>query len=460
MCDDQERKVGVSRRTFVQGLGTAAAVTIVGRTPAALARSIEDRIPQLSLVPFLARPTTSSILINARNGDEPAIGSVQLRLRGEQEWQRTAGTLEGEPRGFFEWTVQGLSPGTRYEYRVMLARDDLQARPAAVGSFITQRDDDAPAPYVAALMTDSHTGSFVDGRPEVQVLDDVVRNVMRDQPEFVLALGDNVAWSTSRNQAQQNDEGAIRAYTMYRRHTGPLSMSCPHFGLIGNWEGETGKFPDRSIETVAAVRRQYAPNPNDETYPEGGSPTEDYYAFTWGPVLYVMLNVQTYTKPSEPLAGPRGDVARVEDWTLGETQYAWLEGTLAASTHPYKFVCCHHAVGGHAGNEQNSLYGRGGARCIDTGEQIRLHALMREHGVQIFFYGHDHVFVDDIADGIHYALPGSCGAPWKFQRRVTGYERYWTDSGHARLIVTPDVATVEYINVAGKRIHEFTVRPT
>jgi len=112
VSDNQEQRVGVSRRTFVQGLGAAAAVTIAGRTPAAVARSIEDRPPQLSLVPFLARPTTSSILINARNGDEPAIGSVQLRRPDEREWQPTAGTLQGAPRGFFEWTVQGLSSGT------------------------------------------------------------------------------------------------------------------------------------------------------------------------------------------------------------------------------------------------------------------------------------------------------------------------------------------------------------
>ena len=36
------------------------------------------------------------------------------------------------------------------------------------------------------------------------------------------------------------------------------------------------------------------------------------------------------------------------------------------------------------------------------------------HGVQIFFYAHDHVFTDMVVDGIHYTLPGSAGAPWKF----------------------------------------------
>ena len=62
---------------------------------------------------------------------------------------------------------------------------------------------------------------------------------------------------------------------------------------------------------------------------------------------------------------------------------------------------------------------------------------MREYGVQIMFYGHDHVFVDDVVDDIHYTLPGSFGAPWKFGRDITGYERFWTDSGHARLTVRP-----------------------
>ncbi len=114
MCDNQERKVGVSRRTFVQGLGAAAAVTIAGRPPAALARSIEDRVPQLSLVPFLARPTTSSILINARNGDEPAIGSVELRRRDEREWQPTAGTLQGaRSRGHLGFFSSGRCRGCR-----------------------------------------------------------------------------------------------------------------------------------------------------------------------------------------------------------------------------------------------------------------------------------------------------------------------------------------------------------
>ena len=84
---------------------------------------------------------------------------------------------------------------------------------------------------------------------------------------------------------------------------------------------------------------------------------------------------------------------------------------------------------------------------------------MKKHRVQIFFYGHDHVFVDDIVDGIHYALPGSCGAPWKFTKEETGYERFWPDSGHAQLDVTPEKASVSFINLEGEVLHTFSVLP-
>lgn len=53
-----------------------------------------------------------------------------------------------------------------------------------------------------------------------------------------------------------------------------------------------------------------------------------------------------------------------------------------------------------------------------------VHDMMLKYGVQILFYGHDHVFTDMVVDGIHYALLGSAGAPWRFGTAETGYEKY------------------------------------
>jgi len=440
----------LSRRSFLTGIAGAAAL--------ALPRRLRGHpVPRLSLPPFLARPTTTSILVNARNGELDATARLQVSPRGTARWRSVGpdrAVIAGE---FMAWTVDALAGGTDYEYRLLLAEPGREPARAWDGRFVTQRVGEAG--FTAALSTDSHTGSFREGSMPLAILDDVVRNVARDRPDFMLALGDNVAWHTSRELPQDDAVGASFAYDMYRRHLAPLSPSCPHFGLIGNWEGESGKFPEESVERVAEVRRRFAPNPNDRTYPQGGSPAEDYYAFDWGPALFIVLNVQSYSEPSGELATALDDVTRMGDWTLGGPQRAWLEGALEGADHPFRFVCIHHAVGGNAGNAFDTLYGRGGPRAASVGEQALLHEMMRDFGVQIFFFGHDHVFLDEVVDGIHYALPGSCGAPWKFGTDVTGYRSYWSDSGHGRLTVRPDRATVEYVDRGGRVIHRFSVDP-
>lgn len=440
----------LSRRSFLTG--------IVGMAALGLPRRVRGRlVPTLSLPPFLARPTATSVLINARNGEVDAIARLEVGRRGSARWAPVGPDRTVRARDFLTWTVDELAAGTDYEYRLLLAEPGEEPARAGSGRFTTQRVGEVG--FTAALSTDAHTGSFREGSLPVGILDDVVRNVARDRPDFMLALGDNVAWYTSRESPQDDTRGASFAYDMYRRHLAPLSPTCPHFGLIGNWEGESGKFPEESIERVATVRRRFTPGPNDLTYPQGGSAREDYYAFGWGPALFVVLNVQTYSEPSGELDTPLDDVTRIRDWTLGRRQRAWFEGVLEGSDHPFKFVCIHHAVGGNAGNPFDTLYGRGGPRAASVGEQALVHEMMRDFGVQIFFFGHDHVFLDEVVDGIHYALPGSCGAPWKFGPDVTGYRSYWTDSGHARLIVRPERATVEYVDRGGGVFHRFSVEP-
>ena len=66
--------------------------------------------------------------------------------------------------------------------------------------------------------------------------------------------------------------------------------------------------------------------------------------------------------------------------------------------------------------------------------------MLRRYGVQIFFYAHDHVFTDMVVDGVHYTLPGSAGALWKFDTSETGYTSYWPDSGYGRVKVTADAS--------------------
>jgi hypothetical protein len=82
---------------------------------------------------------------------------------------------------------------------------------------------------------------------------------------------------------------------------------------------------------------------------------------------------------------------------------------------------------------------------------------MIDHGVQIFFYGHDHVFTDMVVDDIHYSMPGSAGAIWMFDQYETGYEQYWLASGWGQVDVTPDSVHVQFVQMGGEIIYEYTL---
>ena len=98
------------------------------------------------------------------------------------------------------------------------------------------------------------------------------------------------------------------------------------------------------------------------------------------------------------------------------------------------------------------------------GEQAKVHELMRQYGVEVFFYGHDHVFTDMTADNIHYICNGSAGAPWKFTTEETGYESYIPDSGFTLVDVSADKAVIRYMrpdpqNPMGAELYKVELKP-
>jgi 3',5'-cyclic AMP phosphodiesterase CpdA len=233
------------------------------------------------------------------------------------------------------------------------------------------------------------------------------------------------------------------------------------FTLNGNWEGENGWHSPRERSWARQARKAHFPNPGANTYPQGGSRDEDYYGFTWGDVLFLVLNVTGYTTADHAI---HSNVGEKDDWTLGEDQKAWLHDQLAGSNARWKLLFIHHTAGGNAGDELNSRYGRGGGKAAGTGEQALIHGWMRRFGVQALFYGHDHVFTDTIVDGVHYICVGSAGAPWKFTTQETGYEKYWTPSGFTWVDRGKDFLRVSFFETReasplGALLHSFTISP-
>ena len=358
--------------------------------------------------------------------------------------------------GTVELLITSLRPDRKYRYELYAGvGKDQKFSMEFEGRFRTQRSS---GPFSFVMFSDSHLTPF---NPErLEVLRSVAVSALSRKPDLALMLGDNIQTFTSHGGPLGEKSHGVLLYRILRQGISDIAPYVPIYMVNGNWEGENGWHTQERREWAREAREAYMPGPDNTTYPEGGSPNQDYYAFTWGNALFVVLNVTGYTKTDHTLTSTIG---RADDWTLGDEQRAWLEKTLAASRKRWKFIAIHHTVGGDAGDDENSRYGRGGGRAAKVGEQAIIHQWMRQYGVQAFFYGHDHVFTDIEVDGIHYVCVGSAGAPWKFGTSETGYGRYSPESGYTFVEVGADSTKVSFVKpdptgTQGTAVTSFTMK--
>jgi 3',5'-cyclic AMP phosphodiesterase CpdA len=159
-------------------------------------------------------------------------------------------------------------------------------------------------------------------------------------PDFLVNLGDMLDFHQYGFNVPPPDGSITRlAYLNYRSTLGALLGSTAHYPVIGGWDSESGCDTLEEIERSRQQRLLYLPAPGPQTYPQGGSAFEDYYAFNWGDALFVVLNVFTYT-PGCHLLGTYPGLP--DDWTLGAAQLDWLRETLAHDHSRWKFLLIHH----------------------------------------------------------------------------------------------------------------------
>jgi hypothetical protein len=402
--------------------------------------------------PLLFAPTATGfgVSVVVEVGDP---STLRVRTKSKGAW---SDLLEPTVRAadLAEWQISGLDAGTTYTYEV-LGEAGGKEKVLFSGTATTAR---APGDsFTFALLSDTHIGSDLTftNQGDTTLLDETSAQMGMVAPDFMVNLGDMLDYHEYGFNTPPPDSSVARAaYLNYRATYGDPLGSIPHFAVIGGWDSESGCNTTDEIERSRTQRLLYLPGPTPDTYPEGGSPFQDYYAFTWGDALFVMLNVYTYTPTCHLLDTYPG---LPDDWTLGDAQMEWLRTTLENATSKWRFLMIHHPVGGNGGNDVDSAYGRGGGRAAHVGEQEIVHELMQQYGVQSFFYGHDHVFTDMVVDNIHYSLPGSAGAIWLFTTDETGYTDYWADSGWARVDVTPDSVHVQFLDVTGDLLYDYTL---
>jgi hypothetical protein len=410
--------------------------------------------------PYLGCPTRSSILLNLVSGEK----AIKYRIRfceakeiASGEWQQTEDSPM-EPLTVRQIRLEHLKPDTEYRYQLFARlKDQSELQMLMENSFRTQRT--TPSPFSFALFSDAHIYPSQEALDRYRILNKVTSSILVRGPDLSLMLGDNIQTFTSHGGPMIEKRYGRILYAQLRHALGALPSSVPLFNIIGNWEGENGWHPERERGWARQARMTWVPTPDPKTYPEGGSEFGDYYGFSWGDALFLVLNVSGYTSSDHTLQSPIG---RADDWTLGEVQKQWLHMRLSTSTAKWKFLFLHHPVGGKGGNDLNSRYGRGGGRAAHTGEQALIHEWMKAYGVQVLFYGHDHVFTDILVDGIHYVCVGSAGAPWKFTEKETGYKTFWTPSGYTWVDVHDTRVKISFIGTEiagpkGRVLHSFEI---
>ncbi len=445
---------------------------------------------------LLGKPTNNSIAINV----VPAAAIQYYYKYGTSSGDLTQQTSPVDATGGqpSEVTLTGLTANTKYYYQMIYDGDasvtdgDFETRTER--SFWTQR---APgSTFKFTIISDSHANY---SNTQTQ---QAAANIITDQPDFHLDLGDTFMTDGDTNQSLVDAE--------YLAQRGPLFMggigqSSPIFLASGNHENEEGWNLDDTFSIARAsiqARKLYFPTPIDEgpggfysgntdtlaainatTY--GDQYREDYYAWTWGDALFIVFDPFQYTmaNPYGASAGEGGDDPASGDrwnWTLGQEQYNWLKQTLENSNAKYKFMFAHHMLGGtqnyvRGGAVPAHMFEWGGYNADGTtwgwntkrpgwgDDPIR--QLMIDNGVSAFFHGHDHQYAYEVRDGIVYQSTPQPNSTLNFNyyNESDPYtERVLPNPGHLRVTVTPSQATVEYITSSGSSgavQHSYAILP-
>ena len=354
----------------------------------------------------------------------------------------------------------GLLANTRYyyrsRYRAAGGSSAFLAGPEC--SFHTQRATGSA--YTFTIESDEH---LYDKKGVKNLYRICLANQAQDSPDFMLSLGD-IFGDDHQPYSITSDEMKT-LHSNYRPFLGSICHSVPLFICLGNHEGEKDFYlqqnPPENLAVYATLwRKFYYPNPspggiytgNTETEGYGMGAPENYYAWSWGDALFVVLDAYRYD--SDTSAKPKN-----WEWSLGLTQYTWLKNTLENSNAKFKFVFAHHTRGeGRGGVTTAKYFEWGGYEANGTnwgftanrpGWDKPIHQLFVDNKVTIYFQGHDHLFAHEVLDGVIYQeVPMPSDSTYELGMKANA-GAYVSDtiagSGHLKVSVSSSCVRVDFI---------------
>ncbi len=445
----------------------AATVTPRGTHPQ---RTPTSSDPSFIASPILGRPTDTSITVNVVPASALTIFYEYGTVSGEYSAHTAPQTAAaGTP---LETLIDRLQPNTRYYYRI---RYGDKAGPES--RFVTQR---APgSTFTFGIQGDSHP-ERLKKQFDPALYTRTLLSAAADQPDFYMTIGDDFSVDALKTVNAET----VRSQYINQRKWLEL-VGAPVFLVNGNHEQAAQANLNGTADNVAVwaqtARNAYYPQPAPDTFYTGDAEPvtfigqlRDYYAFTWGDALFVVIDPYWHSAQTvdNQFGGSREDKKNRDLWnvTLGDAQYQWFRHTLETSTSPYTFVFAHHVNGtGRGGIELAGSYEWGDAAHLAAhrpGWDKTIHQLMVDNGVTVFFQGHDHIFARQELDGVIYQTLPEPANPNDTYENTDAYTTgdKFPNSGHVRVTVAPDGVTVEYIrsylNQPDERAFAYTIPPS
>jgi phosphodiesterase/alkaline phosphatase D-like protein len=248
-----------------------------------------------------------------------------------------------------KYNITGLTPGTKYFYRVTVGANNY------TGNFYA-----APAATATNVKFFMYGDTRTNGNSNNSLCGQMISAYNADPAyqTMVLHAGD---WVNADDEATWTSEWYNYTWTNIANAT----ANMPFMGTIGNHEGN-GSCP---------VFEKYRP------FPYVAAPA-NYFSFDYGPVHVAVVDQYT-------------------TYTSGSAQYNWLVNDLSTSTKPWKIIVLHQpgwCAGGTHGN--------------DATVQTVIQPLCVTYGVQIVLAGHNHYYSRAVNNGVHHVASGSGGAPY------------------------------------------------
>ena len=412
-----------------------------------------------------------SVIVSAL-ATEPLEGFIEYGTASGRHSQKTK-LLSFPANSPLETLLDGLQPNIEYYYRLQWRRPGEQVfhlRPEC--RFTTQRIPGSS--FTFSIQGDSHPERPQMSDPELYAR--TLLNAASEKPDFYICMGDDFSVERIR---EINAETLAQPYLLQRPFLGLIGQTAPLFLINGNHEqaslfnyNQTDVRHEVAVGTQTA-RNKYYPLPAPDNFYTGDTEPmksigmmKDYYAWTWGDALFVVLDNYWHSPAlvdngfqEKDDKGKGHDAHRERDWwgiTLGDAQYQWFKRTLEQSKAKYKFVFTHHVLGtGRGGIEECDLYEWGGKNRRGEWEfnkyrptwEMPIHQLMVKHGVTIFFQGHDHLYARQERDGVIYQEVPMPADQNYMARNDDRYESgvKLPNSGHLRISVSPEQVKVDYV---------------